>query len=199
MGVPQSTSALRDVLTVPVLGAIIPRLMQSGLPNIIQPWKLAAEASSLEGQIALSSMVRLSDMLVSSDGDVAVQLDAGVDAEGVSHLRLSLDATVTVVCQRCMEPLVMPLQVASQLGLGRDEAQLEALPAAYDPLLLPGETATLAELVEDELLLALPFAPRCADPSVCGRAPALGEPSTGPGNRPFEALSVLLNESKRKE
>jgi uncharacterized metal-binding protein YceD (DUF177 family) len=54
----------------------------------------------------------------------------------------------------------------------------------------------LRDLAEEELLLALPIAPKCATPLTCGKAPG---PSTGARpdeagetRRPFGALQDLL-------
>jgi len=160
---------------------------------------MAEQGTVLEGEFSLSAMPRLASMLSNAEGQVVIHLAADVDDEGIHYLAGSLETTVTATCQRCMEPLAMPLQVESRLGLIRDESEANVLPDAYDPLVVPGTNASLVEIVEDELILALPFSPRCADPTVCGRAPAMPGPSEASSNNPFEALSVLLSESKRKE
>jgi uncharacterized metal-binding protein YceD (DUF177 family) len=57
----------------------------------------------------------------------------------------------------------------------------------------------LAELAEEEFLLAAPFAPSCGAPEACGRAPGLGaeEPARAPETvRPFGALRDLLKENR---
>jgi len=185
-------------LTGSMARAIIPRLMQSGLPNTIQPWELAEQGARLSGKFSLAAMPRLTSMLGNADGQVAVELTADTDGEGMPYLEIRLETTVTAICQRCMEPLALPLTAHSRLALLRGEAEANTLPAAYDPLVVSGSNASLVEIVEDELILALPFSPRCADPTVCERAPAMPGPSKETPNHPFEALSVLLSESKKE-
>ena len=178
--------------------AIIPRLMQSGLPNTIQPWKLAEQGARLAGTFSLACMPRLTSMLANTDAQVAVELTADTDEEGIPYLEVHLETTATAICQRCMEALALPLTAHSRLALLRGEAGADTLPAAYDPLVVSGSNASLVEIVEDELILALPFSPRCADPTVCQRTPAMPGPSKETPNHPFEALSVLLSESKKE-
>lgn len=173
--------------------------MQSSLPTVIQPWTLADEGAALVGKLPLSALTRLSAMLGDTDAEVSVQLTLGVDDQGVAHIGGLLETTVTATCQRCMEPISLPLKVNPRLGLVRDEAGATKLAEGYEPLVVSGHEASLVEIVEDELILALPFSPRCADPAVCERAPAMpGTPAVA-SNNPFAALSVLLSESKSKE
>lgn len=74
------------------------------------------------------------------------------------------------------------------------------LPAGYEPLLAADDGISVAELVEDELLLALPQIPRHQDLRECeanGYA-APGEASSqAERRRPFAALASLLADSKR--
>ena len=54
----------------------------------------------------------------------------------------------------------MPVQMVQRLGLIRDEADEAGLPEGYEPLLVPDDGMLRpAELVEDELILAVPVVP----------------------------------------
>ena len=52
------------------------------------------------------------------------------------------------------------------LGIAVSEEGAKRLPAQYDPVVTRGEQLSLAEVVEDEILLALPTIPR-HDPAAC--------------------------------
>jgi uncharacterized metal-binding protein YceD (DUF177 family) len=62
---------------------------------------------------------------------------------------------------------------------------------------LTGGLASLRDLAEEELLLALPVAPACSAPETCGRAPSYRDgsafaPAAPETVRPFSALQDLL-------
>lgn len=138
---------------------IIPPLMD--LPpfsNTINPWQLAAEKGRLVGEIALAALPRLA-VLNHADGKAAVALAAGVDENGVHYIKAEIQADIDLDCQRCLGSLRLPVTVTVALGLIRSEAEAERLLERYEPLLVADGDVAVADLVEDELLLALPKSP----------------------------------------
>lgn len=133
--------------------------MSSELPDRVDPFRLCDGAQSFEGRLKLAALPRLSEALVSLDGEVSYRIDCDRDERRRARLRGTADAELAVVCQRCMGPMRLPVHVEFQLAVvtGQDEAAL--LPDEYDPLLLEEETLSLASVIEDELILALPVAP----------------------------------------
>ena len=66
-----------------------------------------------------------------------------------------------LTCQRCLADFEWPIDQATEVLLARDESELAALDAdtTLEVVLATGQLGPLT-LVEDELVLALPFAPR---------------------------------------
>jgi len=64
-----------------------------------------------------------------------------------------------LTCQRTLEAFGLPVHVDTCLGLIAQEADEAALPSRYEPLLTSDGQVRLAEVVEDELILALPVVP----------------------------------------
>jgi uncharacterized protein len=154
---------------------IIPRLMQTPplpLPDKIDPWRLAAEGGRLEGVLALAVLPRLVAALDRSDSEVSVSLAAGVDPHGIRFIKGYLRTEIELTCQRCLYPLPCPLDVAVSLGLVRNEAAADRLPDEYEPLLVAEGFIRVSDLVEDELLLALPQIPRHVDVRECQAHPS---------------------------
>jgi len=79
------------------------------------------------------------------------------DALQVPYVELKVEAALPLECQRSLQRFLQPVRVVQRLGLIRDEADEAGLPEGYEPLLL-AEDGMLrpSELVEDELILAVP-------------------------------------------
>ena len=83
-------------------------------------------------------------------------------------MTIDLEGEVPLECQRCLGPLRWPVVQQTELLLAHDEAELARLDADTESevVLAEGPLDPLS-LVEDELLLVLPFAPRHPD-GQCG-------------------------------
>ena len=64
-----------------------------------------------------------------------------------------------LTCQRTLEVFDLPVQIDSRLGLITREEDEAGLPAGYEPLLTADGALRLADVVEDELILAVPVVP----------------------------------------
>ena len=121
---------------------------------------MVAARREFEGRIPLATMTRLRDSLLQPDGDVRYQLAFGTDALRLPFAELRIDAELPLECQRSLQRFLLPVRLVQRLGLIRDEADEAALPPGYEPLLVPADGMLRpAELVEDELILALPVVP----------------------------------------
>lgn len=127
------------------------------VPETLDAWRMVVAGRQFEGRVPLSAMSRLSDSLADTEGECRYALEFGRDALQVPYVELSIEAGLPLACQRSLERFVFPVKTVQRLGLIRDEADEAALPPGYEPLLL-AEDGLLrpVDLVEDELLLALP-------------------------------------------
>ena len=166
------------------------------LPSRIDPWRLAAEGERLDGALALAALPRLAAALNRADGVVKVALAAGIDRQGVRFIAGVVRTEVELICQRCLEPLRVALDATVRLGLVRSEAEADRLPEEYEPLLVPEGNLGVADLVEDELLLALPRIPRHEDARDC-EANGYRTPDRVEQDQPFATLASLLQDSRR--
>lgn len=113
-----------------------------------------------EGRVPLSSLARLRESLVDAEGEVRFVLDFDRDALRVPYVEVRIDAGLPLLCQRTLQRFVQPIQVVQRLGLIREEADESGLPEGYEPLLVPADGMLHPlELVEDELILAVPLIP----------------------------------------
>jgi uncharacterized protein len=139
----------------------IPQLMSTDVPEILDAWRMVASRRGFEGRLPLASMSRLREVLADAEGDdVAFSLEFDRDAMRVPYVEVRVDAGLPLVCQRTLQRFVLPVSLVQRLGLIRDEADEAALPEGYEALLVAddGELRPM-ELVEDELILAVPVVP----------------------------------------
>jgi uncharacterized protein len=165
-------------------------------PRRLDATAFAVQTASLEGRWPLAGFVRLTDG-VARAGDVAwsargqLRSVAGGDAEVWLHV--AARARVQRECQRCLQPVLLDLDAARALRFVADEATAEALDAeSEDDVLALPRSLDLHELVEDELLLALPLVPmheRCPQPLPMAHGKV--EPDGEPAPKPFAVLAGL--------
>ncbi len=128
----------------------------------IEPLALAARGRTLEGSLPISSLPRLLPLLVtdgldlSMQGDVEYSLEFSVDEGGSPRVTGSVKATLPLTCQRCMEGMGFSVSTRTRLGIVSSRAAAQQLPECYDPLLVLDDEITVASIIEDELILALP-------------------------------------------
>jgi len=136
------------------------------------PRKLAVSAFALEhapldGQAPLAQFPRLVDEAVQAVADAAVHFQAlgsmRADPTGaaVPWLQLQGRVDIDLVCQRCLEPVTTRVQFDREFRFVESEEAALAQDEEYEEdLLVNSAQFDLLELVEDELLMALPVSPK---------------------------------------
>lgn len=137
--------------------------------TVIDSPDFARHGGRLKGSVAVAQLDRLADVLADKSGSLEFELDGGRDEEGKSYLELKVVGSLNLVCQRCLLPLPYSVAVENRLMLvapGEEWPDEELEDDGIDAIEASRELAVLP-LVEDEVLLALPVAPRhesCALP-----------------------------------
>ena len=139
-------------------------------PIVIDSLVFAREARSLQGDLPISCLGRVLDLLADTSGSVHYRIDGQVNSEKKRpQLRLQIDGVLSVSCQRCLEGVSHSLKISSLLEFVDDEEALtqeEIEDDSRDFLPAQGEVDVVA-LIEEEIILDLPVAPRhksCALP-----------------------------------
>jgi len=146
--------------------------------------------------LALAEFDRLRPNLASDKGEVSFKVEFGRDARRVNTVRGTVDTTLNLLCERCARPFDLPLHAEWQLGVVSSLAEADRLPEEYEPLLVGEELTRLREVLEDELILALPQVPRHPESETC-RADASGDDEQDTGrDSPFAVLDELRTKDK---
>ncbi|HRA81681.1 MAG TPA: YceD family protein [Thauera sp.] len=170
----------------------------ASLGKIADPFRFAAEARALKGEVEVAKLSRLRDSLAGDEGVLNWRIDGSV-VDGVlsghsePRLRLTLGGSLNLRCQRCLGGLEWPLSVETVLQPVRagqsipdeelEDDEVDAIEVSEG--LGVGEGLDVFALLEDEILLALPIAPRHEE---C-RTPWGGNGTNE--ESPFAALSSL--------
>ena len=172
--------------------------MSREFPDQVNPWTAAEGRRVFTGTLPLARMKRLAPLLASEEGVCRFEARFALDDEGFATIDLEVEAEVSLVCQRSLKPYAERLARRSLLAVVEDEAGQEVLPDHYDPVLAAEGTVRFLDLVEDELLLAMPVVPR---------NPALGwddvvSTDGSPGEEdepggPFSGLADLMSGRER--
>lgn len=126
---------------------------------------MVAARRCFDGSLPLSAMARLRDSLVDTEGEAKYSLEFGQDdVLKVPFVELHVETALPLECQRSLQRFLHPVKIALRLGLIRNEAEEDALPPDYEALLVPEDGMLRpADLVEDELVLAVPVVPVAPD------------------------------------
>lgn len=168
------------------------------------PWReLAADGRALSGRVDAALLApRLGEALGLGAPAGVVEYALRFAPADIGRVAVTgrLDAELDATCQRCLRPFRMPLEVEVDV-----EVELDAAPEAArsDAVSEGPERAdaggmpTLAALIEEELILAIPFLPR----HLPGDCPAAGDttaetPGGGDRQRPFEGLREALERAR---
>ena len=136
-------------------------------------------------------------MLVDAAGEASFRLSFERDRKRRAVVRLAVDAVLRLTCQRCLEPLDHAVHSRCALGVVTSIDEAQRLPDDYESLLAEGDTVSPRDIVEEELLLAVPAVPRHEAPcSPAGTADDAGEVRGGrPSSSPFDVLAGLRGRS----
>ena len=137
---------------------------------VIDGFEFASAGATQQGVWPLSEFPRLRDVLAHDVGEVAYEVSGVRDERGRPGLRLKVDGTLALRCQRCLEPMPFEVHTDETLVLAATLAEIHAEPGdTHAPdRVVAGKEMSLRDLVEDELILAVPYAPRHESCSAAG-------------------------------
>lgn len=149
----------------------------------------AKNGRKISGEAPLAEMPRLLDTLENPQGVLSYTVHGGMSSFGVPLLDVSMAGQVQLCCQRCLNVMDYPISLEERLLL-RDQASLDALDddeEEFDSILAEAHLDVL-NILEEEILLSLPIAPRHESGNCMAAA---NESRQGEVKYPFAALAGL--------
>jgi uncharacterized protein len=181
--------------------------MSREFPDIIDPWKAADGRRTFQGTMPLKRLKQLGGLLAPEDGgqdeQILVRDDArftarfSYDEQGLVTIRLDVEAELPLLCQRSLAPYREKIERRSLLVVIEDVTEQESIPESYEPVLVEQRRMALKDIVEEELLLAIPQVPRNPEIeeielSTDGEVRASSDIGKEQSHRPFAGLAGLL-------
>ena len=118
--------------------------------------KAATRGVSVSGTLKPLQLQRLRPALAGDKGAIQAELTFSRDEENRYLIHVAVEADVEVACQRCLDSMSQHLASANTLAVVWTDEQAAHLPRHLEPQIVAEEACNLWELVEDELILAMP-------------------------------------------
>ena len=163
---------------------------------------LVGTDTAIDFTIPVAELPRVSHELIGKDGEASGHVRFSRQM-GHAVADLEVSATPEVVCQRCMQPMRWPVKVKSRIALVSDYDAADRVPNGMEVFLVEADSVSVRDLVDEEVLLALPHVPRHDEGSECagskvalpGQETDAEDAAAAQVQKPFAQLGELL---KRK-
>ena len=171
--------------------------MSHHLPDHLDPWRFTDLGKHISGVYPLANMPRLRECLEDTQGEARFSLEFFRDQQLRACVRGQVEATLILPCQRCLKAIWWPVQSNVSLAFveGIDEAEM--LPDTLDPVLVENGLVRLRDLIEDELLLALPQV--AMHPAGACATQVSAKQTSGEDNAESKSPFAVLAELKRSD
>jgi uncharacterized protein len=163
---------------------------------------LVSTETAIDFKIPFVELPRVSHELIGKDGEASGRVRF---SRHLGHAVADLDVSAApeVVCQRCMQPMRWPVSVKSRIALVSDYDAADRVPDGMEVFLVEADSVSVRDLVDEEVMLALPHVPRHDEESECaggkielpGQEANAAEAAAAQVQKPFAQLGELL---KRK-
>ena len=131
------------------------------IPKEVDLRNIQASSTVYSGQVEAKEYKRFSQLLVDSSSLVDVDISFLNREDSILVMNLKLSGCFLLTCERCFESVQFSINKEYNYFICHKwkENNLKQIPVDYDLLEVESESLELSLLIEDELILSLPFAP----------------------------------------
>lgn len=169
------------------------------IPRCIEPRKFASHEVSLKGPVPVSELTRLADACVHVSA-VYADIAFSVEDRREKVVKGRVEADLQVQCQRCLEAADLHLVCPISLTVVWSQDSARQVPDSYDPWIVEEDEADLYSMLEEEILLNMPYVVyhdyQCVDAKLLGQEPPAEVVETDENN-PFQVLKQLKDKPKK--
>lgn len=166
----------------------------------IVPRHHAVGGESLNLELPSEELRRLNNVIAKMDPQVSVSLNFSSNEFGLYRVTGNVRTKVWLNCHLCQKPLSLAIDASLDMYLLHHENDLAKLTKGQDPFIMTTTDVSVAEIIEDDLIMALPLLPEHED---CSLGPLEGLEDNFPikeeeRHRPFAGLKEMLAQHKDK-
>lgn len=155
---------------------------------LIDSLEFAKSGAKVSGEWPIADFPRLQSAVRSDQGALLYKLEGVAEEQGRPALRLHVEGSLHLTCQRCLGALEHGIQLDALLLLYETERDVVAAPVEAEgpDRIVATQDMAVRDLIEEEVLLAVPYAPRHE------RCEGRGSIESAPPPGPFADLRSLL-------
>lgn len=159
----------------------------------IDPWAFAKGGRVCQGELLVAHTQHLGEWASATDV-VSARIEGKIDGYKQSRLQGTVAITLSLACQRCLEPMRYLVEHQFDYVLIRHASQEDSVEDGSETFICADDELDIAWFIEEEILLAMPMIAKhenCQAPQVS--VESVQEERL---DNPFAALQILL---KNKE
>ena len=120
--------------------------------------RLVGEGVAIDTELSICELPRVAAAALPGSGPFQVRFEFKTSQNNIVLVDGALSGQLKLRCQRCLDEMDVEIDSSLRLALLVHENQLELIPEDYEPLTIPAGEVRIVDLIEDEILLALPIA-----------------------------------------
>ena len=126
------------------------------LPQQVTVRKLVESGAKLSGLVADMRLPRVTKVVQQISAKVKADLKFGLDESNKMIIEVEIQGAVDLACQRCLEPVTLPLKIATTLTVVAHDEEARNCIRSHEPIILDEGMLNIDHMLEEEILLSLP-------------------------------------------
>ena len=126
------------------------------LPQQVTVRKLVESGAHLSGFVSDVRLPRVTEAVQQIAKGITADLHFGMDESNKMIIGVSIEGAVALACQRCLESVTVPLNIATTLTVVAHDEEARNCIRSHEPIVLDEGLLHIDGMLEEEILLSLP-------------------------------------------
>ena len=126
------------------------------LPQQVTVRKLVESGAKLSGFVTDMRLPRVVEAVQRISAKIEADLYFGMDESNKMIIVVEIHGAIDLICQRCLEPVTVPLKIATTLTVVAHDEEARSCIRSHEPIVLDEGLLNVDEMLEEEILLSLP-------------------------------------------
>ena len=126
------------------------------LPQQVTVRKLVESGAKLSGFVIDARLPRVVDAVQQISAKIKADLHFGMNESNKMIIGVDIHGAVDLTCQRCLDPVTVPLKIATTLTVVAHDEEARNYIRSHEPIVLDDGLLNIDQMLEEEILLSLP-------------------------------------------